>query len=726
MCASIRNFEDTAREELIQLTDSNKSQVEILTGVLESNAKSDTRRVLSLQKVLYWTIQHCDTVPNRIINEPFMRKYVWSVLGCREGLPNEETFKDLVDSIHREVVIERNDILNSTNACQISVNLKSYRDRSTRAVQQVMATTFRLYDGKVFGGICCCKSAHGNKLEMLESLILANSRNLIDSQRVNGYVVDSSCSSELCEKIEESIPSVVAFPCQSYALKKLLNTIIQKDIYLQQMLQDCSKLYDQAEKKNLCSADLLCHVRSWTDVMRGTEARATSKLQLTPYILCIDKLRNDWGLSSFSHKLGFVPENEHFWTQLASYAKLLEPLVQCVAYLETSQPSLGQMHLIWHCMLRHADLWCDLVEKEKEKSSYSMNCFSTENIKKYFYDYRAKYYHPAFTLGYLLDCRLWSVSLGIARPNTGRLSYEEINEARTLASRISNHPIDVNKELTHLVQYGVKDDAIDILKNMPTSIHSGWAISDDTCPSQAHLLNQVWGISTFGSKLKHEFPRLSALFRSISIMKGTAERSRSIPSVLKWLVKHRDERLSFEMRTKIGNIALSSRILPNSEDTSTFLSYFGLQSSEVEETWRAMNQAQGSTSDKDAKKTTFIGDETCQTPSGSGLAKIGYELSESRYTDSTPTQRATTMLTEHQDSPLLQLTDQTNKISTTWLANRSFAAREPPQEVSRISISCDGTEVNNGAKKSIGLVRKSLLGDFDLSPGPEKRPRMTP
>lgn len=708
LCASIYCCGDQHGFESTRNTHSSKSPWEICRSILDGDFQYSPGRVLSLQKILRWLIIYCDSVPKRIIRDELMIRFVWDVLGCRQGLPDQETLNNLVDSFYHDTVLERNNRLRSCTTCQVSINMKSFRGVD-RKVEQVMVTTFRPGNGQVLGWIGHSNRLEGTSSDIISGALLENMNMLGVSTKVSGYVIESSSSSQVCRKLEELLPKAVAFPCQSYALRKLLKSMIQTDIYLQQMLQDCCKLYDEAEKKNLCSADLMCEIRSWVHLLRGNEIKTLSKIQLCPYILCIDKLRDDWGLATFSHRLAFSSENEHFWTQLASYAKLLEPLVHCVAYLENNQPSLGQMHLIWHCMLRHVDLWCDLVSKEKQTSTYSMNCFSTEKIKQHFYEYRNKYYHPSFTLGYLLDCRLWSVSLGIARPNTSRLSYDEINEARKLASRMSLHPNDVTKELTHLVQCGVKDDTVDIFKSMKNTIHSGWAIQNDSCPNQMVLLNKAWGIDGSSSTLRTSFPLLSRLFQSLSNMKGTVERSKSIPSVLKWLIKRRDNGLSYDIANKMASIALSARIVPDTGEQTSSLSYFGIDSMEFEQARQVIHEATWYING-DRDQESCRADALYQTPPSQPLRRgDDSALIASQ-------RKGCSNVTKHRASALLQLTDQTNRSSLGWI--QGLSSKQEQNEGLKAANAREESE------KHRNLVQKNLLGDFDLPHQPHKKARM--
>lgn len=670
-----------------------KSISEIIGAILDEDSGHYAKRVDSLQKILSWMIIHCDTVPKEILGDTRMSRFVWDVLGCRKGLPDQATLETFIDALYCEYVMRRNDLLRQCSTCQISVTIKSYRN-AAKSVEQIMAANFRLQDGKsVFGWIGKSSLFGETSVKNLSSMLMNNKTRSIVRGNQSGYVVDSSCSLQICQYIESCSPTTIAFPCQAYALGKLLSTMIQSDIYLQEMLQECWKIYEQAVNRNLCSADLICEVCSLEQMLR-TKAWNQSKVHLCAYMLCIDKLRDDWGVSTFSHRVAFSPENVHFWTQLASYATLLEPFILCIASMETDEPSLGQVHSLWHDLNRHIDLWCDTIDENKKAHSYSMNCFSTGKIKQHFLNYRRRYHHPAFTLGHLLDCRLWSVSLGVARPNASLLSYDEIGKARELASRMSQHPDDVSKELTNLVQYGVKDDDVGILKKVSCAIHHKRSIQADASPKQMYLLRKAWGIDGSNSTLKQCFPRLSALFSQLAIMKGTTDRSKSIPSVLRWLVKKSDREVPYDSAYKMACIALSCRVASGPENPSA-MAFMNIPRPDIEEAQKAIENA---TRNDHGQKATR---QPCHTTPG--ITRDGNSLPDGT----------------GQNAPLLQLTDQTNTTSLDLIHNGTVPCSIQYVACTRASKAV--ADQKDGDQRRV--IRKNLMSDFDLSLQPLKKTR---
>lgn len=665
------------------------SLASILKSILGADSRDQAERVLSLHKILHWIISYCDIIPIRILEDARMRRFVWDVLGCQKGLPNQETLKILVDSLYHVSISQRDNLLQYNNAHQMSIHVKSHRNSSGSACQ-IMATSLRLQNGsRVFDWI--------GKEQLDRNFRVLLQRN------VNGYVINSSHALQICQDLESVSPASIAFPCQSYALGELLHSIIQSDIYLQQMLQESQKVYEYAKKENLCSNDLLSEIHSLVDIVGGSKANHPSKSHLCPYMLCIDKLSRDWGTSSFSHKIAFTSDNEHFWTHVASYADLLKPLVHFIAYLETNEPSLGQIHLLWRYLIHHVDRWCETVEKEKKTTTYSMNCFSTEKIHGDFHAYRSKYYHPAFTLGYLLDCRLWSVSLGIARPNTSRVSYEEIQNATELAARVSHHPDDVREELASFVQYGVKDEGT--LGALSGVIQNEWLIQDDSCLKQMQLLGKAWGVEGSKSILNQSFPQLSGCFTYLSAMKGTTIRSKSIPSVLAWLVKTINTQIPYDLAKKMAAIALATRASSDTDPTSSCWSCLGIGRDDIAKAQNAINDAIRNESKE-------IEDYTCCTTLPGTYFTRGYEELP-RY----PCKRTPEMTHPHE--PLLQLTDQTKIASLEWIPRSTespknvFMYDEIPQEEHRYREDRDI------------VTKKNLMSDFDASMHPHTKKRRT-
>ena len=683
-----------------------ESVSDILLAMMQMKSPN-TKKLEILHKVLVWPILHCDSVPKNILVDPSMKRFVWDVLGCHDDLPYYSYLEQFVNTLYKDKVLETKSLLDSGKLCQVSINMKSFRNEK-KEVKHGVALSTRLLETKVFCQIDSCTFSNSS-FENILATVFSHLCFYGIENAVRGFVVDSSHGAEVCNKIEEILPKTVAFPCQSYALRSLLNTIIKNDIRLQETLQECCRLYELAKQWGMCTNEMAQEVSSWVDLIRGTEAKMVSKVQYCPYLLIIESLqqdiRNHRSTKQRNTELGV--SEEQFWSQLLSYSKLLEPLLHSLTTLETDGASLGQMHLIWHCITRNADLWCELMENQKHSEPYSSQCSSMNTVRQLVQGYKDKYYHPAFTLGYLMDLRLWNSSNGISRPNVSNLSYSEIEDARKLASKLSASPRSVNDELTKILQYGIMSSQLGSFSDVNTKIMCGCIVQKDCNEVQIRNLMNIWSpYSSHGPNVVGGlFPAIGELAPSIFVMRATCEKSPSIPSVMKWLYKLKDDGIQDETRRRMAHIALSHRIHEansiSRQSAGTFLSYFNLDQNQIEKAWRAVKRSKAA---QGAQKnigtpTAFMANHDCHTPKRPVLVQPEFDLN-SDPSHVTPSH-----------SPLLQLTDQTNNIITKdWTSNRGFQENQSGLYQSIIRVR---NAIKDGSKDSRErLVQKSLIDDF--------------
>jgi hypothetical protein len=201
------------------------------------------------------------------------------------------------------------------------------------------------------------------------------------------------------------------------------------------------------------------------------------------------------------------------------------------------------------------------------------------------------------------------------------------------------------------------------------------------------------------------FPAIGELAPSIFVMRGTCEKSPSIPSVMKWLYKRKDDGIQDETRRRMAHIALSHRIHEENsispQPAGTFLSYFNLEQNQIQKAWRAVKRSKAA---HDAQKNTgtptaFTANHDCHTPKRTALAQPEFDLNSD----------AAHVTPSH--SPLLQLTDQTNNIlAKDWTANRGLQEDQSGLYQSIVRVR---NAIKDGSKDSRErLVQKSLIEDF--------------
>lgn len=633
---------------------------------VEDQHEIDGHKAEVLTKILMYPIIFCDRVPHTIINHPNMRKHVWEMLGYSRELDTSVLFGEFLNAQYTEFQKSRQHVISKVKKVQISVNLKSFKTADTTA-KYVMANTLRLDDGQaVFSCIDegeKSKDERSTMINQLQSMVKCIKSTGV-AEKVNGFVINSSSCLALCRHVEDADPSTIAFPCQLYGLKNLLKSMIQKDIRLQETLQECSKLFEVAKSRGYCSSETMERIDSWINIIGRDDPRATHSLLLCPYLLTVDKLSNQLrGIQSDSSDIGMdmnaagAADVDHTWEQISKYSKLLEPFIYILTSLDTESPTLGQIHLMWACLTRHASVWCELLNKSDEFIPYNTQCTSQRTIEENVAQFKSSYYHPVFTLGYVLDCRLWTISHGTARPNTASLSIHEISSAKDLASSLSRTQ-DAANELKKLVDFGIPAYCVEDVRNVAGDVHCGCVISSDSDPDEIAAVLSVW------RDVSKDFPNLSSIAESLLMMRGTCEKSTSIPSVTRWLTKSRDSS-SFPHDTaqKMAELALYYRLKDNSDTDSieqrlkpnhaSVSHYFGLNTRETSD---MMHRIRTRPADGDA-----INPSVYKTPPRTQL------LSRAPHPNNS-------LSTPHQDGlslGLLQLTDQ--RLQSDWNFGEALA-----------------------------------------------------
>lgn len=578
---------------------------DLLCNILgvEGQDDMDDHKAQVLSKILMFPIVFCDRVSQSVINHPDMRKYVWEVVGCSKELNTSVLFGDFLNAQYTAFQQSLQHSIAEVKTIQVSVNLKSFKTVD-KSAKYVMANTLRLQGGKA---VFCCidegEKSNDERTTMIHQLqsIVTCIKKADVAEKVTGFVINSSSCLALCKHVEDADPSTIAFPCQLYGLKNLLKFVIQKDIRLQETLQECSKLFEVAKARGYCSLETMERIDSWVNIIRRDEPRAVHPLLLCPYILTVDKLSNQirW-LQSDSSEIGMdvtlagEADMDHTWEQISKYSKLLEPFIYILTTLETESPTLGQIHLMWACLTRHASVWCELLDKSDESIPYSTHCTSQRTIEKHVAQFKTSYYHSVFTLGYVLDCRLWTTSHGTARPNAASLSIDEISSAKDLASSLA-HTQDAANELKKLVEFGIPAYYVEDVRQVAGDVHCGCVISSDSDPDEIAAALSVW------RDLSQDFPNLSSIAQSLLMMRGTCEKSTSIPSVTRWLTKSRDgSSIPHDTAKKMAELALYYRLQDKDTDSTGRMldsnrctsesRYFGLDNRETSDMMHRMRE----------------------------------------------------------------------------------------------------------------------------------------
>lgn len=248
-------------------------------------------------------------------------------------------------------------------------------------------------------------------------------------------------------------------------------------------------------------------------------------------------------------------QSELIWNQIAMYAKLLEPIVDILCEIEYNAPTLGQMHLIWHYLSRHAVVWQELVERTNglESCSIALKCTSLHSIRTRMQRHRSAAYHPAFTLGFLLDMRMWKISNGIAKPNTSTLAKDDIVEASKLAARMFQDE-SAGLEVDQLVQCGIAVEEYSPVQFMSQNELRGWRIQSDGDVAVINNLTAAWKCAPLQTSL----PALSSLISRFFTMRATSCRLKSMWNLMRWTVKQAD--VPDEMKMRMSVLALSNRM----------------------------------------------------------------------------------------------------------------------------------------------------------------------
>jgi len=514
-------------------------------------------------RLMSWYILHCDLIPMKALYDTGMVQNVCAKLNCPGGFDVKYMFGPFLDSMYEACVSTRQAQIANSECFQISVNVKSFKD-SSHQPRYVVADSLRLNSGiPAMGGIFNVKKLRNNK-EQLQG-IMENIGLIGESAKVGGFVVDAGIGRELCRELESTLPSCAAIQCQARALRDLLFDIIQSDMLLQETIQGARKIFEFAGHHNLFAAESRTVWAQRQNALSKAGARK-GLVEFAAEILHVQNMQN--AICSLINSRTMIEDpflengkdmqifqSESIWNQISMYAKLLEPIIDILCEIEYNAPTLGQMHLIWHYLSRHAVVWQELVERTNglESCSIALKCTSLHSIRTRMQRHRSAAYHPAFTLGYLLDIRMWKISNGIAKPNTSTLAKDDIVEASKLASRMFQHE-SAGLEVDQLVQCGIIIDQYSHILFMSQNELRGWRIQSDGDVALINNLTDAWK----STPLQTSLPALSSLVSRLFTMRATSCRLKSMSNLMRWTVKQTDA--SDEIKMRMSVLALSNRM----------------------------------------------------------------------------------------------------------------------------------------------------------------------
>jgi hypothetical protein len=395
--------------------------------------------------------------------------------------------------------------------------------------------------------------------------IIRNIGLMNESAKVGGFVVDAGIGRELCRDLECTVPTSAAIQCQARALRGLLLDIIQSDLLLQETIQGAQKIFEFAGHHNLFSAESRKIWALRQNALKKVGARR-GVIEFAEEILHLQNMQN--AICSLINSRTMIEDpflengkdmqifqSESIWNQISMYAKLLEPIIDILCEIEYNAPTLGQMHLIWHFLSRHAVVWQELVERTNglESCSIALKCTSLHSIRTRMQRHRTAAYHPAFTLGFLLDIRMWKISNGVAKPNTSTLAKVDIVEASKLATRMFQDKA-ACLEIDQLVQCGVTVEQYSPVLCMSQNELRGWRIQSDGDVAVINNLTAAWKCAPLQTTL----PALSSLISRLFTMRATSCRLKSMSTLMRWTVRPTD--VSDEMKMRMSVLALSNRM----------------------------------------------------------------------------------------------------------------------------------------------------------------------
>ena len=553
-------------QELLESCDQQQRRDHTVVGdgeldLIESYENELKRQCVS--RLMSWYILHCDLIPMKALYDSRMVQNVCAKLNCPGGFDVKYMFGPFLDSMYETCISTRQAQIANSECYQISVNVKSFKDSSNQP-GYVVADSLRLNSGiPVMGEIFRTRKLI-NSREQLQAII-SNVGLINESVKVGGFVVDAGIGRELCRELECTVPNSAAIQCQARALRGLLLDIIQSDMLLQETIQGARRIFEFAGHHNLFSAESR---KVWSlrqNVLRKTGARR-GLMEFAADILHVQNMQN--AICSLINSRTMIEDpflengkdmqifqSESIWNQISMYAKLLEPIIDILCEIEYNAPTLGQMHLIWHYLSRHAVVWQELVERTNglESCSIALKCTSLHSIRTRMQRHRRAAYHPAFTLGFLLDIRMWKISNGVAKPNTSTLAKDDVVEASKLAIRMFQDKA-AGLEIDQLVQCGILVEQYSPVLFMIQTELRGWRIQSDGDVAVINNLTAAWKCAPLQTSL----PALSSLISRLFTMRATSCRLKSMSNLMRWTVKQTD--VSDEMKMRMSVLALSNRM----------------------------------------------------------------------------------------------------------------------------------------------------------------------
>lgn len=537
-------------------------------GVAESPNKVDGIRVRAcMERLMSWYICYCDMVPMKALYDVRMLKHVFSKLDAPEGPPVERMLGPVLSTLYDSFEKERLKIVSNRKHVeyQVLVNIKSYRLMDGE-VGKVAALSMRMDNGVGVVGDIEDLGQHTSVSHWLWKALndtrdhsVGGSSRFWDSVKhhVRGLVLDAGINRDVHHAVEEAFPSAIVFTCQARAVNMLLKSIINNDMLLQETILESRKIYEYAVQKCLLSPGskaimakrrgALCHAAKPNMCTFALELLEVDKIQGS-----IKSFAKSSTLEEYADHVIVQPNDakltsDAVWIQISMYAKLLEPVVDILCVLEQDEPTLGQIHLIWDFLSRHGQVWHDLVLRTNGLESCTRRCASLHTIQDTIRQYRMMYHHPIFTLGYLLDSRLWKISNSMAKPDTSTLSNADIKRANAIANKILGNGGDAG--LGNLVHHGMKVSQDSNLLAISRDVLYGWRIPSDSNAVSIQKMRDV-----------HYEPGFQLLMEIVAdtiwTMHATSNRNPRLKSCLKWMIKGRDPLISAEQARMMAMTAV--------------------------------------------------------------------------------------------------------------------------------------------------------------------------
>lgn len=544
----------------------------------------EKKKSILLVDILRWYIYHCDLIPLKALYSTPMLKGAFTWLGCPDGVDKGELLGPMLNHMYETFVSQRRTEIHTSQTYQVVITVKSFKDNSKHP-SYVMMVAFRSFEGKAVVGTVYKEvkgpAALTNQLQVIEAQIAALPVPI-------GIIVDADQGIQVCQGLHTAQPGLVTLVCQARAIRDLLKHIIDTDLMLQETILRARILYAYASEHGLLSIEQQELVKK--------RKRAISRLgrpgmvEFSMELIEVDKInvlvKNH--VTSFAiqddvqaeiESLREIASSSSLWEQILMYSKLLEPIVKILCTVEHEGSTLGQMHLIWHYLVNHAQIWVDMISRSQQTESDAiLRCTSLQTIVQKVKDSRVSAYHPVFTIAYLLDARLWKIRNGIGKPKTHTVTSEDLDLARGYASSLQS--AGAQADIDKLLEYGVPIGRGDPLHLLLRDVLYGWKIPSDTNMKSVSKLLASWT-----GTLSIMLPNLLHLTIKLLGLRATACRSQGALSMMKWFATNTED-IDEESQMKMTILAVDRKFKiadkPFCKEAfsqtpkSMFLDYFGL------------------------------------------------------------------------------------------------------------------------------------------------------